>query len=232
MSIAPQRTFLIRIVPPSRVEAIHEFYKAFLTEHLWPRTLEELLDLAEKGSLYEAIETTGCPEKLVGICYIKQDKEIRAPCAERSEYGGAFVVDECRGLGLATTLGRVAISNHYAWDPPKGRLVGHVHEANVLPRNMLQQQLGFVRNTGEDEIPPAAIALKNMKRNERGEVVGHLFEFQCEKLLEYAKWLEGFSGTIEGKSGESRLRIDLPALTTYKEDALVALREAAAKGKI
>src|SRR5262245_18910938 len=134
--MAGTRSFVIRQVLEERVPAILQFHTHHLTPYIWPRTLEEFSELAAHECLFEAVELVDGAEKLVGTCYIKIDEEPASPGRERLEFGGAFVTDECRGLGLATALGIVAISNQVAWDQPRGRLVGHVHEANPLPRGL------------------------------------------------------------------------------------------------
>lgn len=217
------RSFVIRIAAESRTEAILEFHKKHLTEHLWPRTLKQIKELANDERLYEVVEIRGAEEILVGLCYITQGQEPEPPTAERDEFGGVYTSDDCRGYGIASALGKIAISNHFAWDPPRGRLIAHVHEANELPRRVLQEQLGFVQNG--QEIPPAEVVPENMKRNKDGQVVGHLFEFQRKTLLKFADWVENFSGTAEGPAGKSWLRIELPLITTYREAAVTALRE-------
>ena len=134
------------------------------------------------------------------------------------------MTEECRGLGLATALGIIAISNHFVWDPPlRRRLVGHVHEANRLPRGLLIRQLGFV-HVGQ-EIPPAHIAPPSMARNANGDVVGHLFEFRWDTLFRFADWIEAFAGKLEGPGGSSALEVALPLMTRYRRQAVTALRQ-------
>ena len=133
-----RRSFVIRLAEESRASAVHEFQRRYLTEHLWPRTSEEFKKLAEEECLYEAIELVDGTDRLVGVCYIQFGVEPGKPDIERSEFGGVFVVDDCRGLGLATALSMAAISNHFVWATPHGRLIAHVHEFNELPRGMLQ----------------------------------------------------------------------------------------------
>lgn len=219
------RSFIIRIVDESETAAILKFHGKHLTKYLWPRTIKEFESLTEQECLYEAIETTGDVEELVGICYVMPGKEIKAPFSERAEFGGIYVTDNCRDCGIGTALGKVAIANHFAWDPPKGRLIAHVHEANSLPRGLLVNQLGFVHKVEENEIPPANSVPPSIQLGRGGQVVGHLFEFQHLALLKLADWVESFSGTIEGKVGKSSLQIILPLMTRYRADAIRALRE-------
>jgi hypothetical protein len=221
-----QRTFVIRRVVEERADAVLAFHSQFLTEHLWPRTLEEFEDLARGESLLEALETTDGREELVGLCYVMHGQEPEPPGAPRDEFGGMFVVGKCRTLGVGTVLGMVAISKHFAWDPPQGRLIAHVHEANPLPRTVLQEQLGFVK-VGQ-EIPPVDPP-PSVARNKDGKVVGHLFEFQRRKLVEFADWLESFAGTMAGKEGVS-FEIDLPLVGEYRAQAVEALRSLGTHG--
>lgn len=218
---AQRRSFLIRIAFEGRQALILEFHRDHLTEYLWPRTLEEFTDLARKECLYEVLETTSGAEQLAGICYICHGNEPNPPHSERAEFGGIYVTTECRGLGVATALGKVAISNHFVVDPPRGPLIGHVHEANPLPRGILQNQLGFVL-TGQ-EIPPPENAPASMARNDNGDVVADLFEFRRSTLLRFADWIEEFSGSI-GPAAASTLDIEVPTFTRFRANALEALR--------
>ncbi len=224
---AQQRSFVIRIAFEDRVQLILDFHRDYLTEYLWPRTLEDFESLAKSESLFEAIETTTGKDSLVGICYVMHGNELESPHGERSEFGGVYVTEDCRGLGIATVLGIVAISNHFAWDPPIGRLVAHVHEANLLPRGMLEKQLGFVR-VGQ-EIPPNDVAPPSMARNERGEVVGDIFEFQLPTLVRFADWIEAFVASVDGKAGTWSLDIAVPLMTRFRREGLAALRDLASR---
>jgi RimJ/RimL family protein N-acetyltransferase len=216
------RAFTLRIARENEVPLVLAFHRSYLTEHLWPRTLEQFERLAREECLYVIFEKVGNAEELVGMCYVMDGKEPELN-TERLEFGGIYVTEGCRGYGVATALGIIAISNHYAWDPPKGRLIAHVHEANQMPRGMLQEQLGFIL-VGQ-EIPPPDIAPASMARNENGEVVGDLFQFESSTLLRFADWIENFSGTIGGKSGESDLFVDLPLIVSSRREAVEALRD-------
>ena len=217
------RSFVIRIAVESRTEDILEFHKRHATEFLWPRSLEQIEEYANEERLFEVIEVNENEDELVGLCYIAHGEEPDPPNAERDEFGGVFTTEDCRGHGIASALGIIAISNYFAWDPPSGRLIAHVHEDNPLPRGVLQKYLGFFQNG--HEIPPAAQVPKSMKKNKGGEVVGHLFEFQRKTLLEFADWIENFPGTVEGPAGKSKLRIDLPLTTTHRGIAIATLRD-------
>ncbi|HEY3399092.1 MAG TPA: hypothetical protein VGK03_00540 [Geothrix sp.] len=200
------------------------FHQGHLTEYLWPRSLDQIRDLSRQECLFEVVERTGTTNIIVGACYITHAKEIEPPFAERNEFGGIYVSDDCRGLGLATALGFVAIGNLFMVDPPKGRLIAHVHEENSLPRRVLKQQ-GFVQNG--QEIPPRSVVPLSMKRNKDGDVVGDLFVFDTTSLTTIADWIHNFPGTINGKNGKSLLEIELPSFARMRADLVKALRDRA-----
>lgn len=210
----------MRVAVEERLQAVLDFHTAHLTEHLWPRTAEEFRKLAVNESLLEIVElpnNLATPERIVGMAYVALGSEPDSN-DERAEFGGIFVEEACRGLGLAKVLGIVAISNYFVTDPPCGRLIAHVHEFNELPRALLQGSLGFVRQG--QEIPPTHIVPATLQRNANGEVVGHLFVFDRTKLEQFAEWIEKF----EGKLGGNLLEFDLPSLTKYRTQTLTVLR--------
>ena len=221
------RSFTLRVVVEERASAVLDFHRDRLTEYLWPRTREDFVELALQECLYEVVETTRGVSDLVGICYVMNSTEPDDERVERSEFGGVFIDEPRRGYGIATALGIVAISNHFAWDPPRGRLIAHVHEANPDPRGMLQDQLGFLL-VGE-EIPPRDIAPASMARNEHGDVVGDVFQFNRVTLSRFADWIERFDGTLHGKQGPSNLDVELDLLRQSRTSAVATLRAIASK---
>lgn len=226
------RRFQLRIAVEDRLSPIMAFHKAHLTEHLWPRKEEEFRALAQNECLMEVVELKApafldwllgkhC-EQIVGLAYVATGTELDGS-TPRAEFGGIFVSEEVRGYGLAVALGIVSISNYFVQDPPAGRMIAHVHEFNDKPRRVLENHLGFKRN-GE-EVPPPGAAPASMKRNDRGEVVGHLFEFDRRALRSFAEWIERFSGESHGKSGQATLELRVPSMTKYREATLEALRD-------
>ena len=73
--------------------------------------------------------------------------------------------------------------------------------------------------------PAAEIAPATMARNKEGFVIGDLFQFDRAKLLAFADWIEEFSGTISGKSGDSKLFIDISSINSHRDEAVEALRD-------
>jgi len=205
-----------------RIEAVRVFYEAHVDDHVWPRTLEELSQLAEDWCLFEAVTEDG---SIAATCYAKQDEEPpdtpRAGKA-RWEIGGLYAVQACRGTGLAETLATIAIIALYVQnDPQDERLIGHVHEFNTKPRKLLER-LGFAHDG--QEIPPSHVVPPNMKRNEKGEVVGHLFVFQLKHLAALADWLETYAGVLP--SGAA-VRLDVSMYTKDRSRTAEALRDIA-----
>jgi len=220
-----QRHFVIDLGPSEEVDAIYDFHAGCVDDFLWPRSPSEFVKLAEDECLYRVLEVRDGRRYLVGICYVKEGRELEAPQAMRWEFGGIYISEDCRGLGIPTTLGMVAVSNHLVGDYTRNtvRMIAHVHEFNDKPRGLLDR-LGFKR-VGE-EIPPDEVAPKSMRRNERGEVVGHLFEFDRKALSGFADWLQSYDGTTRAKDGRvSRLEIALPLADRYRSEAVEALRQ-------
>ena len=214
-----------RVVQKADAERVLEFHADHITEYLWPRTLDEFEQFARDECLFEVVRVSGEAQERVGICYVKQDVE-EDNTTPRREFGGVYVLGQFRRSGVASALGKVAISNHFVWEPLRDgeRMVGHVHEENMEPRGFLTNQLGF-RLVGR-EIPPAHLAPPNMKRNKDGQVVGDLFEFDRLRLASFADWLEGFSGEVEGPSGAPiATSIDIPFYTDHLSSTLEALRD-------
>lgn len=226
------RRFQLRVAVEERLSPIMAFHKAHLTEHLWPRNEEEFRVLVKSECLLEVVElkVSGFferllgkhSEELVGLAYVAAGTEPDGQTS-RAEFGGIFVSEDVRGYGLAVALGIVSISNAFVLDPPSGRMIAHVHEFNDKPRRVLEEHLGFKRK-GE-EVPPAEVAPPSMKRNDRGEVVGHLFEFDRRTLCRFADWIDRFSGETTGKSGAAPLELCVPSMTKYRAETLEALRD-------
>ncbi len=216
-----RRSFVIRMAREDDTARVLQFHQEHLTPHLWPRTFAEFTKLAEDESLFQALDQTGGDETLVGLCYVMRAHEPGAVSVPRDEFGGVYVADDCRKLGLASVLGTVALSNHFVWDPPPGRLVAHVHRDNPLPRRMLETQLGFVRAGVE----VTAAAPGGMERDAGGGIVGDLYEFDRRALLHFADWLESLATTMFGKDSlESALRVELPLADRFRKEAVSALR--------
>lgn len=212
--------FVIRLASAERASIILKFHTAHVGEYLWPRTLKEIRRMIEDECLYELVEPYQVGVKLVGICYIAPGEEPDST-ANRREFGGIFLLEKYRGkaLGLAKFFGMAAISEHFIWDNSGERMIAHVHEENTLPRRLLTQDLGFTE-VGK-EIPPRHIVPKNMKKNKDGDVVGDLFEFQHEKLADFATWLSTFRGTVKGEV-TSKMKLDL-TIGRKRKDAVKAL---------
>ncbi|MGE0528180.1 MAG: hypothetical protein AB7G93_05870 [Bdellovibrionales bacterium] len=178
--------------------------------------------MIEDECLYELVEPYQVGVKLVGICYIAHGTDPQSNNSRR-EFGGIFLLEKYRGgkkFGLAKVLGMAAICEHFIWDSSGERMIAHVHEENPLPRRLLTQDLGF-KQVGQ-EIPPAEIVPKNMKKNKDGKVVGHLFEFQRGKLADFADWLSSFKGKVNTEV-KSTIKLEL-TIAKKRKETVKALR--------
>jgi ribosomal protein S18 acetylase RimI-like enzyme len=213
------------------VTDVHAFHISQATEFIWPRTHNELDQLADKGSLLvaRANDVTLQNEYIVGMCYVMKGEE---PEGERRwEFGGICVSNEFRGYGIGSTLGILAISSHYLYEPPQKaeRLIAHVHHNNSLPRNMLEAQLGFIL-VGQ-EAPPLEVVPLGLQRNANGKVVGDLYEFRILTLDKFADWLETFDNRIEGTRGYLTTNLNLQFFQAGRTAAIQALRELASSSQ-
>ena len=213
------------------VPVVHEFHRNQATEFIWPRTLNELGQLADEGSLLVARANDASTQSnyIVGMCYVMEGKELDGE--RRWEFGGVCVSSELRGYGLASALGVAAISSLSLYEPPQRgeRLSAHVHIDNKLPRHMLEVQLGFIQ-VGQ-ETPPSEVIPPVLRRNSRGEVVGDLYEFQISTLDRLADWLEAFDGWVEGRNGCLATSLNLEFFQAYCDTAIQILRESASSSK-
>jgi len=220
-------TVSIAIARHEDVAAVHKFHQNQANEFIWPRTTDELYQLADVGSLFIALASDASTndEHIVGMCYVKEGEEPKG--GRRWEFGGICVSDEFQGYGLGSAMGLLAISSHYIHEPPQKeeRLIAHVHEDNSLPRRMLEAQLGFVQ-VGQ-EIPPSEVAPPELQRNAEGQVVGDLYEFRTSSLDAFADWLETFEDQIEGKRGDVTTKLNLRFFKENLDAAIEALRDIA-----
>ena len=72
--MAGARSFVIRQVMEERVPAILDFHTRYLTEHIWPRTLDVFRDLAQKECLFEAVERSIVLILLVVVLLIRVNR--------------------------------------------------------------------------------------------------------------------------------------------------------------
>ncbi len=214
------------------VAAVNEFHRIQTTEFIWPRTLDELNQLADEGSLFvaRAKDISTQSECIVGMCYVKEGEEPEN--GRRWEFGGVCVSDEFRGYGIGSILGVLAISSHYLYEPPnkEERLIAHVHTDNDFPQHMLEEQLGFV-HVGQ-EIPPSEVVPPGLRRNSNGEVVGDLYQFMISTLGKFADQLEMFNSRVEGTKGYLKTNLNLRLFREDRITAIQALRQLAFSSKV
>ena len=206
--------FRLRHVVSEDVARVHAFHKEHLTEFLFPRTEEEFGGLADDQALFEAVDAAG---DTVAICYVRPVKNAKRTL----EFGGVFVAESCRRCRLADALGLVAITSlllAFGVDA-NTTLIAHVHEFNEKPRNLLKR-LGFLQ-TGQETIPEAERP-PDIKLNDDGELVGHVFTFDFASCAGHAQWLEDFDGSLG--SSLPGAAIEVPFFATRLDEALEALR--------
>jgi RimJ/RimL family protein N-acetyltransferase len=192
------RALTISHAKKADLAAVFAFHlrRAQESEYLWPRDYSQFSDLVEGRQVF--IVKDGAA--VVGLAYLANEID------QEWEFGGVFVEDELRGLGVAAALGRVAISTLFLTDQPE-TLIAHVHEFNNAPRNLLEDQLGF--NPTDEQLVAPPEAPENMKRNTDGDVVGDIFRFEPAHLADFADWFEGFEGTLSGRGGEALLTLNV-----------------------
>ena len=156
--------------PGAETNAVFAFCESFLTEFLWPRTIDELESMADDGQLFAAADSG----RILACCYMKplgpgdiNDVLRRVINVDDAyEFGGVLVDDAARGKKIGSTLGRMSLAVVSSMASPSG-IIAHVHEENDLPRPLLER-LGF-GVTGEKDGPP--FAPPGMKDERRGQ--GH-----------------------------------------------------------
>src|SRR5690606_25956758 len=117
--------------PGPETDSVFAFYGSFLTEFLWPRTIEEIREMADDGQLFAAAES----EQILACCYMKPlgpgdiSDVLRhvIDVADAYEFGGVLVDDAARGRKIGSTLGRMSLAVVSAMASPSG-IIAHVHE--------------------------------------------------------------------------------------------------------
>jgi hypothetical protein len=206
--------YVLRHVLSERAERVYEFHKGNVGKYLLERDLPTFRKLIEDNALYEVADANGDP---TGIAYVKGSGD------DDFEFGGIFVADGHRSVGLADALGLAGIASQLVYAPPKG-LIAHVHVANDAPRKLLKR-LGFAE-TGKRDTLPDHIASENMLRDSEGKVVGDVYAFDFGACAMYADWLERFSGEVSGPKGTVRLDVELRVIhPTVRAENVATLRE-------
>jgi hypothetical protein len=190
-------SYVLRQVLSERAERVHEFHKENVGKYLLERDLPTFRAIIDDNALYEVADSKGDP---LGISYVKgaEDGDF--------EFGGVFVAEGHRSIGLADALGFAGISSQLVYAPPDN-LIAHVHVANDAPRKLLKR-LGFAE-TGKRDTLPDHIASENMLKDSAGKVVGDVFAFDFSHCVAYADWLDTFNGTVKGPKGTAKLDIEL-----------------------
>lgn len=209
--------FIFCQIPSTAAKEAFNFHMAFPTKgYIWPRTEADMERYSNDGELF-AVRHKGSYE-IVGICYVTLDTD-----RNRWELGGLSVSAIVQDLGLGTVLGRYALARTIAEKAPwlsKQEIIAHVHEENQDPRSLLKR-VGFEQN-GREEAPDTAP--DEMKRNAAGKVVGDVFVFPTNRVVELANAFES-DLAHPLRDGNSKAEFDFGAFGPG--NVLEALREAA-----
>lgn len=187
-------------VNPTEAVAAFSFHENAATEHIWPRTLEDIRRYSQLGHLFGIkSDETG---EFVALCYAILDEDTQA-----WEVGGLIVAEPFRRGGLGIFLVRMVLAHTFVFQQPWAndqRIIAHVHESNNKPRGLLGE-IGFVYSKPVE--PPIDIVPPTMLRNEGGKVIGHEFEFPPDGLKRLSHWLNSeFDGTL---GTDMEINIDL-----------------------
>lgn len=165
-----------------RIEMLRLFYSEQRSEHLYPRTHEELSTIASEGAAF-AVEHR---DTIVAACYVKwQDTESLV-----REFGGVCVGAGYQGMKLASNLACVAIGQALV-SAETASLKANVHIENEAP-NTLLASLGF-RLTQQIERLQSEFVRPPMKPSEEdGSVTGHVWDFDFKKCRVIAERLRSF----------------------------------------
>lgn len=205
-------------VNPTEAVAAFSFHENAATEHIWPRTLEDIRRYSESGHLFgiKSDEAGG----FVALCYAILDEDT-----QEWEVGGLIVAKPFRRGGLGIFLVRMALAHTMVFQQPWAndqRIIAHVHEANDKPRGLLEE-VGFIYSKSVE--PPIDIVPGSMLRNEAGKVVGHEFEFPPDGLKRLSHWLNNeFDGTL-GTDMEINIDLGPAADIEFLRAALTSMAE-------
>lgn len=188
--MARRTSFTFAQVKPAEAVAAFAFYENTATEHIWPRSLDDIRRYCESGELF-GIKSDDTGE-FAGLCYVVLDEGEQA-----WEVGGLIVAEPFRRGGLGMFLLQIALAHTLMFQQPwanNQRIIAHVHEANKKPRGLLTD-LKF-EHSRQIEIP-SDVAPESMARNAEGKLIGDEFEFRKDSLIQLSGWLnEEFDGTL------------------------------------
>ena len=189
--------FRLAKVPSADWELAFRFHRGIADSnaHIWPRDAAQIRGYAEDGCLFGARDDAGA---FVALCYATLDEGA----GEDGEWevGGLTVAASVQNGGIGTALLRVAIAHTLVYEQPiqnNQRIITHVHEANDDPRGILAR-LAFERLPEKVELPGDR-APASMKRNDQGNLVGHVFRFADRGIQNLDHWFnQEFDGTLRG----------------------------------
>ena len=196
----PHAQYEFSQIHPHEAVAAHSFLERAATEHIFPRTQEDMRRYADAGELF-GVKTTHDGE-FIALCYVTLDDDT-----DRWELGGLLVDNAHLHAGIGRFIARMSLAITVAYNDPfkyGQRVIAHVHELNDRPRRLLTQ-VGFVLTPEKEELPPE-IAPASMARNAEGRVIGDVFEFIRDELPKLSRWI---SQEFDGTFGPGRPSVEL-----------------------
>lgn len=187
-----------------RVGLLRRFYAEQHSEHLFPRTEDELAVIASDGATF--VVEHG--EAIVCACYVKWDDEgLRT-----REFGGICIHPEYSGKKIASYLACLAIGQALTLAEISA-LKANVHVRNEAP-NRLLKSLGF-KLTDKNERLPSDVVRPPMKPSEPdGSIIGRVWEFDFSACRHIAGRLRAFPPRVDG----CNVMIDLGEYTVDHEE--------------
>lgn len=175
-------------LPPKSADDIAKFYEDAPSEHLYPRTTNELADIACSGCLFGVRRAN----EIVAACYVKWDDPDRGV----REFGGVRLAPELQGKGVAQALGRLAIGVSLVQGKP-AQLLANVHKENMAP-NKLLATLGFSLLIGRTAtLPPEAVRAPMKPTEPDGSVEGRVYEFDFSRCRGIGEWMQSWDRRID-----------------------------------
>jgi GNAT superfamily N-acetyltransferase len=172
---------------------VSDFYLRNPSDFIFPRSQSDLEQLATDAALF----ATSVGTQVVAACYMKA-----LDTGSDYELGGILVDPSARGQGLAAVTAATALASVIVMAQPD-TVLAHVHELNQMPQALLSK-LGLVETTRRDILsnPPPT-----MRKNDRGEVVGVVYEFDWSRIEELGTRMRVLQGDVDG--GRIRFEVGL-----------------------
>jgi hypothetical protein len=178
------RKLCFKVAAPSDAHEIYEL--VYRNPHPFLRTtsLNEIESWIENGVCWVVLDSL--ESKIIGACNIKVPKTNPDQPPEPAEFGGVFVQEDYRRLGVGDFLSVFALASYYRENDPDSPnpvpLISHVHIQNNNPLRILRD-IGFEFVT-IIQVPEGVPGFENMPRNSYGHLFGKEFHFPADRRRE------------------------------------------------